>query len=124
MPWLRAASCSSSSPMPSPGSQIRARPRAARSRAVMAQCLRRPSAAGKGRTTRRACQACLTRDGQACLTVVAGSHDREELDMTSTPTAARRKPAPRDLLVVWLGGLVLASALGLLAAVLRDDQFW
>jgi hypothetical protein len=44
--------------------------------------------------------------------------------MTSTPTPTRRRPAPRDLLVVWLGGLVLAAALGLTAAVLRDEQFW
>jgi hypothetical protein len=44
--------------------------------------------------------------------------------MTSTPTTARRRPAPRDLLVVWLGGLVLAAALGLAAAFLRDEQFW
>jgi hypothetical protein len=53
------------------------------------------------------------------LTIAAGSHDREELDMASTPTAA-----PRDLLVVWLGGLVLAAGLGLGAAILRGEQFW
>jgi hypothetical protein len=44
--------------------------------------------------------------------------------MTAAPTAARRKPTSRDLLVVWLGGLALAAALGLVAAYLREEQFW
>jgi len=44
--------------------------------------------------------------------------------MTSTPAAARRRPGSKDLLVMWLAGLVLAAGLGLAAAFLADGRFW
>jgi hypothetical protein len=44
--------------------------------------------------------------------------------MPGTPTTVGRRPAARDLLVVWLAGLLLAGALGLGAALLRGEQFW
>ncbi len=44
--------------------------------------------------------------------------------MTGTSAAARRRPTSRDLLGMWLAGLVLAAGLGLVAAVVADEQFW
>src|SRR4051794_8492286 len=44
--------------------------------------------------------------------------------MTVTPTHASRKPTVRDLLVVWVVGLVMAAGLGAVATLIRPEQFW
>src|SRR4051812_10152003 len=44
--------------------------------------------------------------------------------MTAPPLAAGRRPAVRDLLVVWFVGLLFAAGLGAGAALLRPEQFW
>ena len=44
--------------------------------------------------------------------------------MTSTPATERRRPSSRDLLGMWLTGLLLAAGLGLGAALLADERFW
>ena len=44
--------------------------------------------------------------------------------MTASPLAAGRRPAVRDLLVVWCVGLLFAAGLGAGAALLRPEQFW
>jgi hypothetical protein len=44
--------------------------------------------------------------------------------MTSTPTAPHRGRARRELLTVWLVGLLCAAGLGLVAALVRSEQFW
>ena len=44
--------------------------------------------------------------------------------MTSTPPTTPRERARRDLAVVWPTGLLAASLLGWVAAVVRGESFW
>jgi hypothetical protein len=47
-----------------------------------------------------------------------------EFGMSATSTARSRKPGVRDLLVIWLVGLVVAACLGLGATLFRPEQLW